>query len=149
MATTKRRVRGNPIPLIVEDHPADYNGYPFITLIQYRDQHILMVVDNANEKTIGGFVLDLCGPTNVNEQSVIAHATDWFNQHKDQFPVSFYFSQQGKSEEFSNIYRTYPVEFVTRIIGPTASFDVTEGITIKRRRRKPVPRGMKVVRTTF
>lgn len=145
--TGKRRVRGNPIPIIVEDHPEDYVGYPFITLIQYRDNYTLLVVDNANEKTLEGYVLDLCGPAKVNEERVVTKAAEWYDKHRTDFPVSFYFSQQGVSGEFSPIYKTYPTEFVTRIIGPMPVFDMAEGMTIKRRRRKPLA-GIKVVKRT-
>lgn len=144
--TGKRRVRGNPIPIIVEAHPEDYQGYPFITLIQYRDDYTLLIVDNATEKVVEGYVLDLCGPAKVDEESVIIKTAEWFEGYREKFPVSFYFSQQGVSGKFCPIYRSYPTEFITRIIGPMPVFDMVEGITIKRRRRKPLPAGLKVVK---
>lgn len=142
----KRRVRGTPLPLIVEDHPKEYKGYPFITLMQYRDLHTLLIIDNATDKNIEGFVLDLCGPESVNEELVIETTADWFNSHRDRFPVSFYFSQMGVSEEFSKIFRTYPVDFVTRIIGPMPKFDMESGSSIKRRRKKHLPSNIKLIR---
>ena len=145
--TGKRRVRGNPIPIIVEPHPANYQGYPFITLIQFRDNYHLLIVDNANEKIVEGYVLDLCGPTNVNEENVINKASEWFTDYREKFPVSFYFSQQGCSGKFLPIYRTYPAEFITRIIGPMPVFDMAEGISIKRRRRKALSPGLKIIKT--
>ena len=30
-------------PLIVEEHPKDYTGYEFITLIKYNDQNYLTI----------------------------------------------------------------------------------------------------------
>lgn len=145
--TTKRRVRGNPIPLIVEPHPENYTGYPFITLIQYRDEHILLIVDQVTPKRIEGFVLDLCGPTNTNEEFLITESAEWFEGHREQYPVSFYFSQQGLSKTFSEVYRSYPVEFVTRVIGHMPAFGAPATPTIKRRRRKPLSANIKVIKT--
>ena len=59
---TKRQV-----PLIVEQHPGDYTWLPFITLIQYNKESHLTVVDNAEDKTISAFVLDLCGPESIDQ----------------------------------------------------------------------------------
>ena len=142
---TRKRVRGNPIPLIVENHPVDYDGYPFITLIQYRDQQLLAIIDNANDKQIKSFVLDLCEPAHVDEESIIKIAMNWFNNRSDQYPISIEFSKLGITNEVSKILRTFNIEFVTRVIGPLPKFEMNNVQSIKRRRKKLVPEGMQVV----
>lgn len=142
----KKRTRGNPIPLIVEDHPDDYEGYPFITLIQYRKQHVLTLIDNADDKHIRHFVLDLCGPAKVDEERLIEVATKWWEYRKEQYPISFEFSRLGMTNEVSPIYRTYNIEYVTRVIGPLPKFEMSEVVSVKRRKRKPVPTGVKIVK---
>lgn len=142
--TTKKRVRGNPLPLIVEKHPKDYDGYPFITLIQYRDQHLLGIIDNTTDKMIKAYILDLCGPTQVNEEQVINIASEWYANSKDRYPLSFEFSKLGLSDDVKSIYRSYAVGFVTRIIGPLPRFEMGEVKSIKRRRRKPISANMEV-----
>lgn len=140
----KKRIRGNPVPLIIENHPEDYDGYPFITLIQYRKQHVLTVVDNADDKTIRTFVLDLCGPAKVNEEMVIEVAASWWETNRLRYPISFEFSRLGLTQDVVGIYRTYNTEFVTRVIGPLPHFEMSETQSVKRRKRKPVPVGMEV-----
>ena len=141
---TKKRVRGNPIPLIVEEHPADYSGYPFITLIQYRNDHVLSIVDNATDKVIKAYILDMCGPAQVNEEQVIGIAASWYETNREQFPLSIEFSRLGLTSEVKNIYRTLNIEFVTRVIGPLPRFEMSEVHSVKRRRRKAVPAGTNV-----
>lgn len=142
--TTKRSKRANPVPLIVEEHPDDYNGYPFITLIQHRNEHILAIIDNASDKTIEAFVLDLCGPEKVNEEVIISIAEDWYGESGGRYPLSVEFSKQGLTSETSKILRSYKVDFVTRVIGPLLSYSMDDVKSVKRRRRKPVPAGMEV-----
>lgn len=142
--TTKKRVRGNPLPLIVENHPKNYDGYPFITLIQYRDQHLLGIIDNTTDKMIKAYILDLCGPSQVNEEQVINVASLWYNESKDRYPLSFEFSKMGLSDEVKAIYRSFAVGFVTRVIGPLPKFEMGEVKSVKRRRRKPISSNIEV-----
>ncbi len=142
--TVKKRVRGNPLPLIVEKHPKNYAGYPFITLIQYRDQHLLGIIDNTTDKMIKAYILDLCGPALVSEEQVIKVASHWYDTAKDRYPLSFEFSKMGLSDDVKGIYRSYAVGFVTRIIGPLPRFEMNEVKSIKRRRRKPISVNMEV-----
>jgi len=142
--TTKKRVRGNPLPLIVENHPDDYEGYPFITLIMYRDQHLLGIIDNTTDKMIKAYILDFCGPAAVNEQEIIEIANKWYTTAKDRYPLSFEFSKLGMSDMVKGIYRSYAVGFVTRIIGPLPRFEMNEVKSIKRRRRKPISVNMEI-----
>lgn len=142
--TTKKRVRGNPLPLIVENHPKNYDGYPFITLIQYRDQHLLGIIDNTTDKMIKAYILDLCGPAQVNEEQVINVASMWYNESKERYPLSFEFSKMGLSDEVKAIYRSFAVGFVTRVIGPLPRFEMGEVKSVKRRRRKPISSNIEV-----
>jgi len=136
--TTKKRVRGNPLPLIVEKHPKNYEGYPFITLIEYRDKHILGIVDNTTDKMIKAYILDLCGPTGINEQQIIDIASYWYESSRDRYPISFEFSKLGVSDQAKKIYRSYSIGFVTRIIGLLPRFEMNEVKSVKRRRRKTI-----------
>lgn len=140
----KKRSRGNAIPLIVQDHPEEYTGYPFVSVIQHRNQHVLSIIDNADDKIIQAFVLDFCGPEEVDEWMVINVTSTWFYTHKHRYPLSFEFSRLNLTNQVSKIYRTYNVEFVTRVIGPLPHYEMEEIYSVKRRRRKAVPTGVEI-----
>lgn len=125
-------------PLIIEQHPKDYTGFPFITLIQYHKTTMLCIVDNADDSTIRAFVLDMCGPTGVNEEMVVAAAQDWYEEHASKYPVSIHFAKLDIGAETAKIYRTLNTEFVSRVIGPVSKYPMLPTKSIKRRRRKPV-----------
>ena len=134
----KKKTRSGLVPLIVEKHPADYEGYPFITLIQYRKTHVLTIVDNSDDESIHLYILDLCGPENVKEERIIEIASLWYDTNKDQHPLSVEFSRLQMTSETGRIYRTFNTEFVTRVIGPLPRFEMNETHRIKRRKRKPI-----------
>lgn len=126
------------VPLIVEPHPKDYVGFPFITLIQYRKHPMLTIVDNASDDIIRAFVLDLCGPERVNEELIIQVASEWYTNNRANFPISIEFSRLGLSQHTSKIYRSLNVEFVSRVIGPVPKYPMSNVKSVKRRRRKPI-----------
>jgi hypothetical protein len=145
--TRKRSKRGNPYPLIVEPHPDTYSGYPFITLVQYRKEHSLTVIDNADDKQIRAYVLDLCSPTGVSEELLITAAHEWFKEPDyGTIPVSMAFARAGLGGQLAPVYRTMNTEFVTRVIGPLPMFDMEKVRSVKRRRRKPVPAGVQIIK---
>jgi len=135
-------------PLIVEPHPVDYTGFPFITLIQYRKLPMLAIVDNADDSVLRVFVLDLCGPEGIKEEDIIAVASDWYDNNRSNYPISIEFSRKGIVSSTSKIYRALNIEFVSRVIGPVPKYPMTDVKSIKRRRRKPLPVGVEIHRST-
>lgn len=133
-----------PAPLIIEAHPKDYSGFPFITLIQYRKHPMLTIVDNATDDLIRVFVLDLCGPEKVDEELIIRVAAEWYNNSRLSIPISVEFSRLGVIAGASKIYRTLNVEFVSRVIGPVPRYPMSAVKNVKRRRRKPISPAVEV-----
>lgn len=147
--TTKTRLtlvesKKTVVPLIIETHPQDYTGFPFITLIQYRKQPMLAIVDNADEEVIRAFVLDLCGPEQVDEETIIHAAAEWYAESRNDHPISIEFSRRGLTPLTSRIYRALNIEFVSRVIGPVAKFPLNTVKSIKRRRRKAISPNVEV-----
>jgi hypothetical protein len=138
-------MKKQPAPLIVEQHPKDYTGFPFITLVQYHKTPLLCIVDNADDSTIRAFVLDMCGPAGVNEEMVVGAAQEWYDAgfHK-QYPISIHFAKLGISGETAKLFRTINVEFVSRAIGPVAKYPMGANKSVKRRRRKPISASVEI-----
>lgn len=126
--------------LLIESHPRDYAGYPFITLIQYQDQTLLTIVDNMDDTKIMAYVLDFCGPENIDEQMIIAVAKEWFDKNRDTYPISIEFAKHDLIADSSRLYRIMNINFVTRFIGPANKYTINQCQTVKRRKRKPFPK---------
>lgn len=141
--------RKESIPLIIEQHPQSYNGYPFITLIQYRTEHILSIIDNYTEKEIKCYVLDLCSTYNINEEIVINVADYWFNNNKNKYPLSFEFSKEGISKKINPIYKKFNIDYVSRIIGPLFTFSNNDTIKTKRKRIRNININLKLFKSNI
>lgn len=133
-------------PLIVEDHPDDYNGYAFITLIQYNDDNNLTIVDNSSKKFIDCYVLDFCQTVGIDEEFVISVADQWYTNNREDYPISIEFSKLGITGNMSKLLRSFSIDFVSRVIGPLPHFPMSGVMKVRKRKRKPVPNGVRIVK---
>lgn len=130
-------------PLIIENHPIEYTGYPFITLLQFKHSHILCIVDNADSNNIHAYVLDLCGSSGVDEEQLIRVADHWYKTSSAKYPLAIELSKRGMTKETERIYKTFSTEYISRVIGPLYSFPMLNVIKVRRRRKKQIPASIK------
>ena len=126
-------------PLYAEAHPEGYDGCPFITMIQYNKRTLLTIVDNIDDTNIRAYVIDLCGPQGVDIEGVLTVAEYWYNNNRDKHPVSIEFSRNDLTEITSLIYRSFNLEYVSRLVGPLTVFDMKPTKATRRRKRKDIP----------
>lgn len=131
------RRSSNSVPLIIEPHPVDYTGYKFITMIRYNDTNTINVVDNIINKSIYAYVLDLCGPAEVDENAFIEIARDWYySENFKKHPLSIEFSRLNWSSHANKILRVFPMDYITRIIGPVYEFPMSGYSRCRKRKKK-------------
>lgn len=136
-------------PLIIEQHPKDYNGYEFITLVKYNGQNYLTIVDNIVNEQLIVYVLDFCDSLNINEQEIIVIANDWYENNRDNYPISIEFSKKGYSANYAKLIRCFPTEYIARIIGPIYQYNMKGPIKIKRRKKKSIPSNIEFIDKTI
>lgn len=142
--TIKKKTKNAHVPLLIEQHPIDYTGFPVITLVQYRKLPMLVLVDNMDNDSLKVFHLDMCGPEGVDETLIIEVANEWFTNNRTQYPLSVEFSIRGLTNISSKIYRTLNSEFISRVIGPVSHFPMNKVRSVKRRRRKALPPNIEI-----
>lgn len=126
--------------MIVEKHPDDYNGLQFLTLIQYAKKPVLGIVDNLDSSTLRAYILDFCVPENVDEETILLVAHEWFETNQNNYPISIEFSRRGMTQMTEPFYKIFPINQVQRIIGPIFEFPMNNVIKTKKRRIVPVPK---------
>ena len=137
------------IPLIIEPYPDDYTGYKFITLIRYNDYNYLNIIDNVVNNSINTYVLDMCSPAQVNEEKIIEVTLNWFESERIKHPISVEFSRLGLADEFGKIYRSFPIDYVARVIGPLPEYKMSGAFKIRKRKKKDVPSDMEIIKKIY
>lgn len=132
-----KKIKSNSdFPITVENHPSDYNGYEFITLIKYNDEINLSIIDNVTKRHISAFCLDLCGPKGVSEHDIIKIAQKWYVTNRNNYPVSLEFCKNGLESSSSAIAKSYSIDYIYRIIGPVFYFEMNNPLKTRKRKRK-------------
>jgi hypothetical protein len=144
MELTAEQTIRRSLPFLVQTHPVDYDGYPFITLILHKYRHVITIVDNVDTNNVKAYVLDLCGPEGVNEEMVITVASEWYEDNRNRYPLSIEFSRQGLNDETCRIYKTYNNDSITRVVGPLYVYPMDEVIKVRRRKRREIPTAVEI-----
>lgn len=139
-----KKTKTIPTGLIVEEHPDNYNGYEFISLIRYNDKNFLTIVDNIINNSFIVYVLDFCNQLCISEEDVINIANDWYENNRTNYPISIEFSKKGLGDEMSKIVREFNMDFITRVIGPTYVYPMSGNKKVRRRKKKPLPKEVDV-----
>jgi len=137
---TKRKIA----KIIREDYPANYTGYNFITLIQFNDEKYLSIVDIVTTKLLSAYILDLCGPKNIDEEMILNIALDWSNSDRRDIPISYEFARLQMHTVLSPLYKSFNVDFIERAIGPLPA-TVDNKPIVKRKKRKILPKETQIL----
>lgn len=132
--TKKPKMLG--VPLVAEMHPDGYTGLPYLAMIQYHNKTEIVVVDNCTDTHIRAYVLDLCGPNNLDEVAFLNIVEDWYGTGSPIIPLSIELVRRGLVKQTTTILRSFNIDFVTRVIGPVFKFTAGNASTNKTRRRK-------------
>lgn len=132
--------------LVPEEYPENYNGYRFISLIKYMDKPQIAIVDNIVNDIIHAYVLDECQPANLDETEIVSYGKKWYEDFSHLIPFSVYLSRNNIMQ-YSAIIKCFPVDYVSRILGPLFVFNMGNPIKIKRKRKKDIPDTIEIVYT--
>lgn len=133
------------IKLIPEEYPENYNGYKFISLIKYMDKSHITIVDNLINDTIHAYVLDECAQKGLDEKEIVLVAKDWFEEYSSEIPLSIFLFRNNMSH-YNQIIKCYPVDYVSRVLGPLFHFNMGSPIKIKRKRKKEISENIEIIK---
>lgn len=118
------------------NHPLDYNGLPFLSIIHFNNNHNnqLVLVDNV----IGGYVfcynIGLLGQEGMKLEDLLPVIQEWYDRKKKTLPVCIEFMKLGLTKYTGKVYKSYPVTSIEYIQGPANKFCLNK-ISHKRKRR--------------
>ncbi len=115
----------------------------YVTLLEYKKNPYLCIIDSMNENEINAYVLDLIEQYDIPVDKFFSAVTWWFYDASQKYPLSIEFSKRGISESLYPLYKTFEMSYITRIVGNTFKREEVPQ-KIKRRKVIPIPEGIEI-----
>lgn len=132
------------IPTLIVEYASDSGNLFLLSVLEYRRENYLVVIDNISEEEVGAYVLDFAQQEKLNLKELMSVIIRWFYSASTRYPLSFEFSRLGLTTAANRIYKTFELPHVTRLIGNDFRFDFETPPKIRRRRVSLIPAGTEV-----
>lgn len=129
---------------MIVEFASDSGNLYFLTVLEYRRQNYLAIIDNVTSEEIGAYVLDFAQQERLDLRQLLNVITLWFYRGSDKYPLSFEFSRLGMTPMTNRIYKTFELPHVTRLIGNDFRFDLETPPKVRRRRVSLIPAGTEI-----
>lgn len=130
-------------PLIIED-VKDKANLHYMSLIEYKRENYLAIIDNITEDEISAFILDFINQEKINMQNFLSVVNQWFYKSAHKHPLSFEIAKLGLTAQLSPLYKSFDINYVSRVIGHPFSFNMEPKTKVKRRKAVPVPNTVEI-----
>lgn len=133
----------NVPPLIIEELQESAN-YLYLTLVEYKKEKYLTIIDNIQGSDLTAFVLDSAEAESVDVNWLLQVATRWYYKSSHRYPLSFEFARLGARNSVTPILKTFNIDYVSRMIGKIFVYDIDAKPRIKRKRVNMVPSSVEI-----
>lgn len=132
------------IPNLIVEFASDSGSCFFLSVLEYRRQNYLVIIDNITSEEVGAYVLDVAQQEKLDLRQIMSIVTLWFYRSSHEHPLSVEFSRLGLTPALTRIYKTFELQHVTRLIGNDFRFDLEAPPKVRRRRVSLIPAGTEV-----
>lgn len=123
---------------------SDAKNLHLLTLLEHRREQYLVIIDNITDTQVTAYVLDYAKQEGINPLMLIQLAKEWLEKTNGEYPLSFELSRLGLTSVTRQIYKTFDVSHVTRLVGLPFVFNLTTPLRVRRRRASKVSAGIEV-----
>ena len=132
------------IPELIVEYKENIENFCFLSVLEYRNNSYLVVIDNVSEDRIGAYVLDYASQEKLNIEQLMSIITKWFYKSSHKYPLSFEFSKLNLTSQVNKIYKNFERVNVTRLIGNNFTYGLNDSPKIKRRRITKMSSGVEI-----
>lgn len=132
------------IPDLDVERVNDRANMHFISLLEYRREEYLCIIDNIGPNEIGAYVLDFIEQEQIPASQFLSIVIEWFYSKSDKHPLSVEVARRGLTKAIAPIYKTFDTNYVSRIVGHAFQYDKMQKTKVKRRRITPIPEGIEI-----
>lgn len=145
--TTKKRKKELAPKLVIENHPVDYSGVPWATLILYVGKHHLVVVNTLEPDYMWGYSIEAMS---VEECELFGQVMDQYwaatlydDPLRNHVSPDQWLTERDMSSIFGKFMTAYNTESIVRVIGPVRyPVPLPEKQRIRRRKRVDVNKNL-------
>lgn len=127
------------IPDLQVERTSDSANFYYLSVLQYRKEHHLVVIDNITGDTVNAYMLDRAAQEGIDVKQLLTVVTRWFYESSHKYPLSIEFSKRGMSHATNRILKNFELTHVTRIVGQDFQYEMNSAPKIRRRRVSHVP----------
>jgi hypothetical protein len=132
------------IPPLVVETVIDKANMFYLSLIEYKRDNYLSIIDNIGDREISAYILDFAHQKDIDIKNFFSIANNWFYRNSHKYPLSFEISKLNLTHKYSSLYKTLDTGFIARIVGNPFTFNVTESQKVKRRKIVPLPTSVEI-----
>ena len=115
----------------------------FLTMLEYKKENFLTIIDNITDEEITAFVLDKAQQSGIPVKDFLSVVTHWYYSGSESHPLSIELARHGMTQKYDPIITTFDINYITRIVGKPFIYSLAVS-KVKRRRIIPVPEGVEI-----
>ena len=132
------------VPALIVEHACDRGNLMFLSVLAFRRENYLVIIDNITDDEVGAYVLDFAQQEGLDLKQLISVVTTWFYRASYRYPLSFELSRLGLAHHTNRIYKNFELAHVTRLIGNDFRYDLKSTPKVRRRRVSMIPAGVEI-----
>lgn len=140
----KNKITKKKIPELKIEAVSGRGNLLYLSLIEYKREQYLCVIDNIKQGEIGAYVIDYAEQEGIDVSSFLSLTTRWFYGRSEAVPLSIELAKRGLTGWLAPIYRTFDITYVSRIIGQPFTYEGVNKTKVRRRRVIPIPEGIEI-----
>jgi hypothetical protein len=128
------------IPPLIVEYFADTSNSCFISLIEYKREQYVGVIDNITDTELSAYILSHAKPENISVEDFLKLVVRWFYKSSEKYPLSFEMTRLGITNRTQPLYKIFELGYISRVVGKPFMFkELNASTKIKRRRILPLP----------
>lgn len=131
-------------PPLIFENLEDPQNLCYITLIEFKKQKYLTIVENVIEDEIQAYILDSLAAEGIDQDWFLSIATKWYYSASDRYPLSFEFAKLGEGDVIKKILKTYNINSISRVIGKLFVYPINTKPKVKRRKVNAIPEAIEI-----
>lgn len=115
----------------------------FLSVIEYKRENYLTIIDNISPYEITAFVLDYAEQEGINIKEFLSIANRWYYGSSHKHPFSVEIAKHNLTNRIGQIIKTFDVGFISRVVGCPFFYNMMVK-KVKRRRVVAIPEGVEI-----